>query len=128
MKKGILEESRKLIRDITPTIGSRYLESKRKLISRECKDDNNEMISNDVVSERQIKSRGNKSPSIAGRLRSESQSNNTTEIDETNMTSTLNYSPPRSPPADTSNKFSDIFAIGINNTSPTNKNKRENQE
>ena len=117
MKKGILEESRKLIRDIAPTIGSKYLESKRKLISRECKDDNNEMIINDV-SERPVKSRGNKSPSIAGRLRSESQSN-TTEIEETNMTSTLNYSPPRSPPVDTSNKYSDIFAIGINNTSPT---------
>jgi len=124
LKKGILDESRKIVRDIAPTISSKYLESKRKLISRECKDDNNEMIINDVETERPMKSRGNTSPS---RPRSESQTI-TTEIEEPVMTSTLEYSPPSSPPAVTANKFSDIIAIGINNTSPTNKNKAENQE
>ena len=122
LKKGIIEESRKIIRDIAPTIDSKYLESKRKLISRECKDGNNAMI-NDVQTdnfneERPIKSKN--APTIT-----ESQSNNM-EI-ETNTAQSLSYSPPSSPPPATINKFSDIVAIGINTTSP-NKNKGENQD
>lgn len=123
LKRGILQEAQREIRDIAPTISGKYLESKRKLISREFKEDDtstHKILDDDNGNMNQRSpSRGNKSPASSGRLR-------TPERDSSLL---LNYSPPSSPSATVPNPFSDIIAVGICKTMPNNfkrKLEREN--
>lgn len=124
LKQGILQESQRVVRDITPTLKGRYFENKRKLItsrdtrsSDDCKIIDEDKVADDdklgdddkvTTNDQRPKSRGNKSPIIAHRhIRSLTTTPN-------NETSTVfNYSPPNSPSAAASNKYLDILAIGI---------------